>query len=48
MLLDIIPIGNSQGVRLPKLLIEHCGFEKTVEVEVVDHHLIIKRALNIP
>ncbi|HQS84202.1 MAG: hypothetical protein B7Y25_04650 [Alphaproteobacteria bacterium 16-39-46] len=48
MHLDIIPIGNSQGIRIPKSLIEQCRFGKTVEAEVVDHNLIIKSILNLP
>ncbi|MBS0185761.1 MAG: AbrB/MazE/SpoVT family DNA-binding domain-containing protein [Proteobacteria bacterium] len=48
MRLNIIPIGNSQGIRLPKTLIEQCGFGKTVEVEVTDHHLTIRPVINEP
>ena len=39
---SIIKIGNSQGVRIPKPIIEQCGFENEVELEVHDHELIIK------
>ncbi|MBI5558426.1 MAG: AbrB/MazE/SpoVT family DNA-binding domain-containing protein [Deltaproteobacteria bacterium] len=39
---SIIKIGNSQGVRIPKPIIDQCGFENEVEFEVRNHDLIIK------
>lgn len=38
----IIKIGNSQGVRIPKPILDQCGFKKEVELEVVNQELIIK------
>lgn len=38
----IINIGNSRGIRIPKPVIEQCGFQTEVEIEVHDHHLIIR------
>lgn len=40
----LIQIGNSRGIRLPKPVIEQCGFEGEVELEVRDQHLIIRSA----
>ena len=39
---SIIKIGNSQGVRIPKPIIEQCGFREEVELEVHNHELVIK------
>ncbi len=39
---SIIKIGNSHGVRIPKPIIEQCGFSSEVELEVHDHKLVIK------
>ena len=39
---SIIKIGNSQGVRIPKPIIEQCGFNNEVELEVQNHELVIK------
>jgi len=39
---SIIKIGNSRGLRLPKPIIEQCGFKKEVELEVRDNALIIR------
>ncbi len=39
---SIIKIGNSRGLRLPKPVIEQCGFEKEVEIEVRNNEVIIR------
>ncbi|MDD3813447.1 MAG: AbrB/MazE/SpoVT family DNA-binding domain-containing protein [Desulfocapsaceae bacterium] len=39
---SLIKIGNSQGVRIPKPIIEQCGFAGEVEFEVRNHELVIK------
>lgn len=41
MQIDIINIGNSKGLRLPKGILKQCGIEQTVNVKVQDHTLII-------
>ncbi len=41
MKIDIIQIGNSQGIRIPKAIIEQCGLKGTVTVEVEDKKIII-------
>ena len=41
---SLIKIGNSKGLRIPKPIIEQCGFTDEVEIEVVNHRLIIKSA----
>ncbi len=43
---SIIKIGNSQGVRLPKPILEQCGFHDEVEIEVRNHELILKSPVN--
>lgn len=42
MKIDIIKIGNSQGVRIPKTIMEQCGFSESVEMEINDGNLILK------
>ena len=37
----LVRIGNSQGVRLPKAIIEHCGFRDEVELEVRGRTLVV-------
>lgn len=41
---SIIKIGNSQGLRIPKLILKQCGFNSEVEIEVHDKKLIVKSA----
>lgn len=40
---QIIKIGNSQGIRIPKALIEQCGFSSEVELRVEEGKLIISK-----
>ena len=40
----IVRIGNSQGIRIPKLLLEQSGIQTDVEMEVQSDHLTIHRA----
>lgn len=41
MRVNLIRIGNSQGLRLPKAILMQCGFEKSVEIRVEGNNLII-------
>ncbi|MCY7407499.1 MAG: AbrB/MazE/SpoVT family DNA-binding domain-containing protein [Alkalinema sp. CAN_BIN05] len=38
----IIKIGNSQGIRIPKLLLEQCGLRSEVEIGLEGDHLTIQ------
>ena len=38
---EIIRIGNSQGIRLPKTLLQQLGLRGTVELKVTDDRLTI-------
>ncbi|WGV25542.1 AbrB/MazE/SpoVT family DNA-binding domain-containing protein [Halotia branconii] len=40
----IVKIGNSQGVRIPKPLLEQSGIHTEVEIEVHGNHLIVRAA----
>ena len=42
--LKIVQIGNSRGVRLPKLLLAQCGIKKEVEVEAIDGAIVLRPA----
>lgn len=41
----IIQIGNSQGIRLPKKVLEQLGFEGEVYLEVGERELVIRNAI---
>ena len=41
MRIELVRIGNSRGIRIPKPLIEQCGFGDTVEMHVEKDRLVI-------
>ena len=41
---SIVRIGNSQGIRIPKIIIEQCHLGPDVELEIEDEKLIIRSA----
>ena len=41
MKINIIKIGNSQGIRIPKTIIEQCKFRDSVEMEIKDGNLVL-------
>ena len=45
MITHIVRIGNSQGVRIPKPLIEQAGLTGAVEMIVQDNSLVIRPAV---
>jgi len=38
---ELIRIGNSRGIRIPKAVIEQCGFDQKVELRVEGSSLVI-------
>ena len=38
----LVKIGNSQGVRIPKLVLDQLNLSADLELEVQDNHLIIR------
>lgn len=41
MLLDIVKIGNSKGVRLPSVVLKECNITSQVNIEVSDGKIIM-------
>ena len=39
----IVRIGNSQGIRIPKLVLEQTGIEGEVELELRDKQILIRQ-----
>ena len=46
MRIELIRIGNSRGVRIPKAVIEQCGFGDSVDLRVEDGRVILARDRN--
>ncbi|MGL1890751.1 MAG: AbrB/MazE/SpoVT family DNA-binding domain-containing protein [Spirochaetaceae bacterium] len=42
MLVSVIPIGNSKGIRIPKKILQQLHIEDSVELEVHKDELLIK------
>ena len=47
MLTKIVPIGNSRGIRIPKAMLDHCGFGDEAELQAKNGALIL-RPVNTP
>ena len=41
---NIVQIGNSRGIRIPKALLEQCQLQDEVELELRGDHLVIRPA----
>lgn len=41
MLTKIVPIGNSRGIRIPKALLDDCGFTEEAELQAKDGALML-------
>ena len=39
---QIIQIGNSQGIRIPKVLLEECGLKGDVDLEIHEEGILIR------
>lgn len=39
---NVVRIGNSRGIRIPKKLLEQCRLEGEVELEVVNNQLLVR------
>jgi len=42
MKVNIVSIGNSKGIRIPKSILDQCKFNKEADLEVDNNKLIIK------
>ena len=42
MKVNIIHIGNSKGIRIPKAILQQCYIKEYVDLEVEDKHIVIK------
>jgi len=42
MIIKVVKIGNSRGIRIPKSIIEQSGIKNEVELEVKNDKIIIK------
>ena len=48
MLLSIVPIGNSKGIRIPKAILEQCNIRDQIELEVENGRIILEPVHDSP
>lgn len=48
MLVSVIRIGNSKGIRFPKVVLERLGIKDKVDMEVTDKGIILSPVADIP
>jgi antitoxin MazE len=41
MKVELVRIGNSRGIRIPKPILEQCGFQDTLELRVENDRLVM-------
>ena len=42
MLVSVIPIGNSRGIRIPKSILQQLNIEESLELEIHDKEILLK------
>jgi len=48
MLVSLVQVGNSKGIRLPKAILDQCHIEDKMDMEVADDSIILKPVKNKP
>lgn len=48
MLVSVVAIGNSKGIRLPKAILEQLHIQDKLELEVEDRRLVLKPVSSAP
>ena len=48
MQLDVVQIGNSKGIRIPKAILKQCQIEDQVDLEVEGGRIILEARKKIP
>ena len=48
MLVSVIPIGNSKGIRLPKAVLEQLNIKDKLDMEIEGKQLILKPIISKP
>ena len=48
MLVSLVQVGNSKGIRLPKSILDQCQIEDKLEMEVTNNEIILKPIKNKP
>ncbi len=48
MIISVIPIGNSKGIRLPKAILDQLQISDKLELEIEDQHIVLTPVSDSP
>lgn len=48
MKINVVQIGNSKGIRIPKAILDQCEIEQQVELDVRDGHIVLEPVRRTP
>ena len=48
MVLSVVQIGNSRGIRIPKTILEQCGIDKEIDLQVESGRIVLKPRTGTP
>ena len=48
MKINIIPMGKSKGIRIPKIVLDQCRIKRVIDLQVQGNQIIIKSVNNPP
>lgn len=48
MLLSVVQIGNSKGIRIPKAILEQCGIGKELDLQIESGRIVLKPRKGAP
>lgn len=48
MLVSVIAIGNSKGIRLPKTILDQLNIVDSLDLEIENQHIILKPVAKVP
>jgi len=48
MLISVVQIGNSKGIRLPKTVLEQCDINDKLDMEIKDNEIILRPVNKTP
>lgn len=48
MLVSVVPIGNSKGIRIPKAILDQCDIRDQIDLEVRDGRIVLEPVRGAP
>ena len=48
MVVSVVPIGNSKGIRIPKAILDQCDIRDKIDLEVRDGRIVLEAVRDAP